>query len=47
MNLLARQKIKSLTEEIREVDYNYDITAEKIELQENYIEDIKRIKTIL
>ena len=44
MNLLARQKIKSLTEEIREVDYSYDITAEKIELQENYIEDIKKNK---
>ena len=44
MNLLARQKTKELTEEIREVDYNYDITTEKIELQENYIEDIKKNK---
>ena len=44
MNLLARQKMKELTEEIREVDYNYDITTEKIELQENYIEDIKKNK---
>ncbi len=44
MNLLARQQLKSLSDEIREVDYNYDITSEKIQLQENYIEDIKKNK---
>ena len=44
MNLLARQQLKSLSDEIREVDYEYDITSEKIELQENFIEDIKKNK---
>ena len=44
MNLLARQKLKSLVDEIRDVDYNYDLTSEKIQLQENFIEDIKKNK---
>ena len=44
MNLLARQQLKSLSDEIRQVDYEYDITSEKIELQENFIEDIKKNK---
>ena len=29
MNLLARQQLKSLSDEIREVDYEYDITSER------------------
>ena len=44
MNILIRQKLKDIADHIRDVNYNLDLTTEKITLQENYIEDIKKNK---
>ena len=44
MNILIRQKLKDIVDHIRDVNYNLDLTTEKITLQENYIEDIKKNK---
>ena len=44
MNMLLKQRLKGITEDQREVNYNYDLTAEKISLQEKYIEDVKTNK---
>ena len=44
MNLLLKQNLKSLVEELREIEYQYDIISEKISLQENYIDDIQKNK---
>ena len=44
MNILLKQRLKGITEDQREVNYNYDLTAEKISLQEKYIEDVKTNK---
>ena len=40
MNFLLKNKTKELNEEIRNVEYNYDLTEEKITLQEKFIEDV-------
>ena len=44
MNMLLKQRLKGITEDQRDVDYNYDLTAEKITLQEKYIDDVKTNK---
>ena len=44
MNILIRQKLKDIADYIRDINYNLDLTTEKITLQENYIEDIKKNK---
>ena len=44
MNVLLKQKMKSVIEELREIEYQYDIISEKISLQENYIDDIQKNK---
>ena len=44
MNVLLKQKMKSIVEELREIEYQYDIISEKISLQENYIDDIQKNK---
>ena len=44
MNMLLKQRLKGITEDQREVNYNYDLTAEKISLKEKYIEDVKTNK---
>ena len=44
MNILIRQKLKDIVDHIRDINYNLDLTTEKITLQENYIEDIKKNK---
>ena len=44
MNVLLKQKMKSVVEELREIEYQYDIISEKISLQENYIDDIQKNK---
>ena len=44
MNILIRQKLKDIVDHIRDVNYNLDLTTEKITLHENYIEDIKKNK---
>ena len=48
MNLILKGKVKSLNADISENQYQVDLNREKVELQENYIEDIERNKdTIL
>ena len=44
MNILLKQKLKGIIEELREVEYEYNLMSEKISLQENYIEDIQKNK---
>ena len=44
MNILVRQKIKDTIESLRELDYNIDLTEEKIQLQEKYILEMKQNK---
>ena len=40
MNFLLKNKNKELNEEIRNVEYQYDLTEEKITLQQKFIEDV-------
>mgnify|MGYP001227785992 CR=1 FL=1 len=44
MNMLLKQKLKTITENQRDNDYQHDLTTEKIELQKKYIEDIEKNK---
>ena len=44
MNILVRQKIKDTVASLRELDYNIDLTEEKIQLQEKYILEMKQNK---
>ena len=44
MNMLVKNQLKDVADELRDVDYNKEITEEKIGLQENYIEDLKKNK---
>jgi len=41
MNMLLKQELKSISEDQRENDYNYDLTEEKVNLKQQYIENIK------
>jgi len=45
MNFLLKSKTKELNEEIRNVEYQHDITREKISLQERFIEDVANNKS--
>ena len=47
MNFILKGKVKSLSTEISENQYQLEINREKIGLQENYIEDIERNKDTL
>ena len=44
MNLILKGKMKTLLEDIRDMDYQYELTAEKVHLQENLIADMKQNK---
>ena len=44
MNMLLKQKLKTITENQRDNDYQHDLTKEKIELQKKYIDDIEKNK---
>ena len=44
MNMLVKNQIKDVTDELREIDYNKELTEEKIGLQGKYIEDLKKNK---
>ena len=44
MNMLLKLKLKDLQEELVSIDNRYDLTIEKISLQENYIDDLKKNK---
>jgi DNA repair exonuclease SbcCD ATPase subunit len=47
MNFLLKNKMKELNEEIRNVEYQRDLTREKITLQEKFIEDVINNKTTI
>ena len=44
MNMLLKQKLKTISDNIRDVDYKKELTTEKVQLQKQYIEDIKKNK---
>ena len=44
MNMLLKLELKDLQEELVLTDNRYELTTEKISLQENYIDDLKRNK---
>ena len=44
MNMLVKNQLKDVVDELRDVDYNKEITEEKIDLQGKYIEDLKKNK---
>ena len=47
MNLLMRERIKTITTDLRENEYQCDLAEEKITMQEKYIEDTKNNKNSL
>jgi len=47
MNFLLKNKNKSLIEDIREVQYNFDLTKEKVTLQEKFIEEVVNNKSAI
>ena len=47
MNMLLKIKLKDLQEELISIDNRYELTIEKISLQENYIDDLKKNKNKL
>jgi DNA repair exonuclease SbcCD ATPase subunit len=47
MNFLLKNKNKELTEEIRNVEYQFDLTKEKITLQEKFIEEVVNNKSAI
>ena len=44
MNMLLKQKLKNISDDIRDIDYQLELIIEKIELQNQYIDDIKKNK---
>ena len=44
MNLILKTKLKDLTDEVKDLDYQFNMAVEKIALQENFISDIKEDK---
>jgi len=44
MNLILKGKLKTVLEDIRDIDYQYDLSSEKIGLQENLIADLQQNK---
>ena len=47
MNMLLKQKLKTIQEHQRDANYNLDLTTEKITLQNKYIDDVKKNKNKL
>jgi len=45
MNFLLKNKTKELNEETRDVEYNFDLTKEKINLQEKFIDQVVNNKS--
>ena len=44
MNMLLKQKLKTIDDDFKDVEYKIALSSEKIELKEKYIEDIKENK---
>ena len=47
MNMLLKQRLKNIADDIRDINYQLDITTEKIQLQNQYLDDIKKNKNII
>jgi len=47
MNMLLKQRLKDLVLELQEIEYNYKLSGEKINMQEIYIENIKKNKDLI
>ena len=47
MNFLLKNKTKELNEETRDVEYNFDLTREKITLQERFIDQVVNNKSVI
>ena len=45
MNMLLKQKLKTISDDILDVDYQRELTTDKVGLQKKYIDDERRIKT--
>ena len=44
MNMLLKQQLKTLTQDIREIDYDKELCEEKISMQKKYIDELKMNK---
>ena len=44
MNMLLKQQLKTLSQDIREMDYSKELNEEKINMQQNYIDEMKSNK---
>ena len=44
MNMLVKQRMKTIAEDMREMDYNVKLNQEKITLQEKYISEVRQNK---
>ena len=44
MNLILKQKIKTVLEDIRDIEHQYDLVQSKISMQETHIKDMKEKK---
>ena len=44
MNMLLKQRLKIIFDDIRDIDYQLELTTEKIQLQKQYIENVKKNK---
>ena len=44
MNMIIKQKLKTISDDIRDVDYQRELTTDKVGLQKKYIDDVKKNK---
>ena len=44
MNMLLKQKLKTISDDLRDIDFQRELTTEKIELQKKYIDNVKKDK---
>ena len=44
MNLILKQKLKTIMEDIRDIDHQYELVSSKIDMQENHIKGMKENK---
>ena len=44
MNMIVKQKLKTIDEEYKEVDHKYNLVEQEVILKEKYVEDIKENK---
>ena len=47
MNVLLKQRLKDLVTELQEVEYNYKLSGEKINMQSTHIENIKNNASVI